>query len=344
MRLPRAPPLPNRFGPYLLANCLGRPSSNKDHPNKDRANVQARLRLRNAHRISPRLSSANSPAAPRPKRVLHRSRPSSRRLAPHRAVLNQLDPSLAVPNPWPVRRPLPLRSSVRWYRKDLPRKRVPRRKPAPLRNNAPRPRPVLFRKQDRNSPHLAPSNRLGRHQRRVPRPRLVPLRCRPHDPRQPLAQRPKLGRLQRQDPLPRRDPPRPRSPRSLKTKKSIERLNRPLADRMHSNGPGGLMTSKFLTVALLSVASALPQSIPVRAAIYTTTVDTRPVEMTQVVQRRRYHRRHRARRTAVRVGVGAAGGAAVGAAIAGGPGAAVGAVAGAGAGALYDHHERRKGN
>jgi|ERR1019366_5789582 uncharacterized protein YcfJ len=109
------------------------------------------------------------------------------------------------------------------------------------------------------------------------------------------------------------------------------------------------MASKFLTVSLLSVASLVPQfaaaqSIPVRPAVYTTTTETRQVEVIPVVQRRHYHRRHRARRTAVRVGVGAAGGAAVGAAIGGGPGAAVGAVAGAGAGALYDHHERRKGN
>jgi outer membrane lipoprotein SlyB len=104
------------------------------------------------------------------------------------------------------------------------------------------------------------------------------------------------------------------------------------------------MTSKFITVSLLSVASLLPQSIPVRPAVYTTTEDSRQVEMTPVVQHRRYHRRHRVRRAAVRIGVGAAGGAAVGAAVAGGPGAVVGAVAGAGAGAIYDHHERRKGN
>jgi uncharacterized protein YcfJ len=109
------------------------------------------------------------------------------------------------------------------------------------------------------------------------------------------------------------------------------------------------MTSEFLTVSLLSVASLMPQfaaaqSITVRPAVYITTMDTRQVEVTPVVQRRYYHRRHRVRRTAVRIGVGAAGGAVVGAAIGGGPGAAIGAVAGAGAGALYDHHERRKGN
>ncbi|HVW84943.1 MAG TPA: hypothetical protein VHB50_09690 [Bryobacteraceae bacterium] len=45
-----------------------------------------------------------------------------------------------------------------------------------------------------------------------------------------------------------------------------------------------------------------------------------------------------------RVGIGAAGGAAVGALAGGGAGAAVGALAGGGAGAIYDRHEKKKGN
>ncbi|MDP9053075.1 MAG: glycine zipper domain-containing protein [Acidobacteriota bacterium] len=110
------------------------------------------------------------------------------------------------------------------------------------------------------------------------------------------------------------------------------------------------MTTKLLAVSFLSMASLIPhvsagQASPssVRPAVYSSTETS--ARITPVVQHRHYYRRrHSGRRTAVRVGVGAAGGAAVGAAIGGGPGAAIGAVAGAGAGALYDHHERRKGN
>src|SRR5580693_1532233 len=63
----------------------------------------------------------------------------------------------------------------------------------------------------------------------------------------------------------------------------------------------------------------------------------------------RYHRtvyrgHHHIRRTVRRVAVGAAGGAAIGAIAGGGPGAAIGAVAGGTAGAIYDHHEKTKGN
>jgi outer membrane lipoprotein SlyB len=63
----------------------------------------------------------------------------------------------------------------------------------------------------------------------------------------------------------------------------------------------------------------------------------------------RYHRtvyrgHHHIRKTVRRVAVGAAGGAAIGAVAGGGPGAAIGAVAGGTAGAIYDHHEKTKGN
>ena len=72
------------------------------------------------------------------------------------------------------------------------------------------------------------------------------------------------------------------------------------------------------------------------------------VETTQrpVVVRRHVvvKKRHPVRKTIKRVGIGAAGGAAAGALIGGGPGAAVGAVVGGGAGAIYDHHEKSKGN
>jgi outer membrane lipoprotein SlyB len=110
------------------------------------------------------------------------------------------------------------------------------------------------------------------------------------------------------------------------------------------------MPSKFITVALLSIASLLPagaatasENALVRPAVYSSADHA---QVTPVVARRTYYqrRRHRARRKTIkRVGIGAAGGAAIGAIAGGGPGAAIGAIAGGGAGALYDSHEKHKG-
>jgi outer membrane lipoprotein SlyB len=89
-----------------------------------------------------------------------------------------------------------------------------------------------------------------------------------------------------------------------------------------------------IAIALLSMVSFIP-------AASADVVYTSPPH--------RYHRtvyrgHHHIRRTVRRVAVGAAGGAAVGAVVGGGPGAAIGAVAGGTAGAIYDHHEKTKGN
>jgi outer membrane lipoprotein SlyB len=89
-----------------------------------------------------------------------------------------------------------------------------------------------------------------------------------------------------------------------------------------------------IATALLSIASFAPAA----------SADT-----TYYNQRPRYHRtvyrgHHHIRRTVRRVAIGAAGGAAIGAIAGGGPGAAIGAIAGGGAGAIYDHHEKTKGN
>jgi outer membrane lipoprotein SlyB len=89
-----------------------------------------------------------------------------------------------------------------------------------------------------------------------------------------------------------------------------------------------------IATALLSIASFVPAA----------SADT-----TYYNQHPRYHRtvyrgRHHIRKTVRRVAIGAAGGAAIGAIAGGGPGAAIGAIAGGGAGAIYDHHEKTKGN
>jgi hypothetical protein len=91
----------------------------------------------------------------------------------------------------------------------------------------------------------------------------------------------------------------------------------------------------------LSIATAL---FSILSLVPAASADT-----TYSSQHPRYHRtvyrgHHHIRRTVRRVGVGAAGGAVAGAVIGGGPGAAIGAVAGGTAGAIYDHHEKTKGN
>ena len=90
----------------------------------------------------------------------------------------------------------------------------------------------------------------------------------------------------------------------------------------------------------LSVATALlslATFIPIASA---DTAYTQPHRTHRTV----YRGHHHIRRTVRRVAVGAAGGAAIGAVAGGGPGAAIGAVAGGAAGAIYDHHEKTKGN
>jgi len=114
------------------------------------------------------------------------------------------------------------------------------------------------------------------------------------------------------------------------------------------------MAPKLFAVSLLSIsslltplASAAPSSALVSNAVYSASEPQAQVTPVVVRQRRRrvYYssRRHRRHQTIKRVGIGAAGGAAIGALAGGGTGAAIGAIAGGGAGALYDHHEKRKG-
>ncbi len=104
---------------------------------------------------------------------------------------------------------------------------------------------------------------------------------------------------------------------------------------------------KSFGISALAVASLIPgaalasDSAPVTQAVYHPGAGRAEVSNVYYVRRAR---RHPVRKTIKRVGIGAAGGAAVGALVGGGPGAAIGAVAGGGAGAIYDHHEKRKGN
>jgi outer membrane lipoprotein SlyB len=103
---------------------------------------------------------------------------------------------------------------------------------------------------------------------------------------------------------------------------------------MHIEESRNFYMRLFPAIVLLSLAGLIP-------AASADTTYTNP--------HHRYHRtvyrgHHHIRRTVRRVAVGAAGGAAIGAVAGGGPGAAIGAVAGGTAGAIYDHHEKTKGN
>jgi hypothetical protein len=102
-----------------------------------------------------------------------------------------------------------------------------------------------------------------------------------------------------------------------------------------------------LAITALTFSGFLPSAVaqtPIQSAVYHPTADSHTT-VTKVAEYRRHRRRrHGVRKTAKRVGIGAAGGAAVGALAGGGTGAAIGALAGGGAGAVYDHHEKKKGN